>query len=125
MACLTVAVVAIPELQTADRQQPRFWHEMKLGAKIFLQDRQLCIVTVAACLAMVFYMPLASFYPLMTSDHFQATAWHASLVELGYAAGMLLCSAVVALGAMKNNLQWCIWDYWVWALLLFLRPVTH
>ena len=41
---------------------------------------------------MIFYMPLSSFYPLMTSDYFQASAWHGSAVEVLYAAGMMIAA---------------------------------
>ena len=77
---------------------------MRDGAAVFLRDRRLFTLTLCVCVGMIFYMPLSSFYPLMTSDHFQATAWHASLVELLYAAGMMLSAAGLgAVGTIKNK----------------------
>lgn len=99
----TVAVVRIPEIGHEKQRLPHFFQELKEGAAVFLADRRLCIVTACAFVAMIFFMPLSSFYPLMTSDHFKATAWHASLVELAYAAGMMLCAAgISAKGKLKN-----------------------
>ena len=103
-ACLTVAVVKIPDPLRDSSHTPHFFKEMKEGVQIFLRDRKLFIVTLAATLCMVFYMPLSSFYPLMTSEYFGASAWHASVVELGYAAGMMLCSFLMGLfGKVKNK----------------------
>ena len=103
-ASVTVAVVKIPELKHNAKETPHFFREMKEGLLVFVQDRRLCIVTFAAMVGMIFYMPLSSYYPLMTSDYFQATAWHASIVELGYAAGMMLCAVLVsAFGKIKNK----------------------
>ena len=104
VASITVAVVRIPEIQREKYETPHFLTEMKGGFTVFLRDRRLFIVTLAAAAAMVFYMPLSSFYPLMTSDHFRATAWHASLVELVYAGGMMLCAVLVSsFGTIRNK----------------------
>ncbi len=104
IASSTVAVVKIPEPEKTSQEKPHFWREMKRGGRVFVQDRKLLLVTIFCCLAMVFFMPLATFYPLMTSTHFQATAWHASLVELLYAVGMMVCAVLVSMfGKIKNK----------------------
>ena len=78
--------------------------EMKEGAAVLLRDRRLFVVTIAATLCMVFYLPLSSLYPLMTSDYFAGTAWHASIIEFVYAGGMMLCAAIVsARGEIKTS----------------------
>lgn len=103
-ASVTVAVVKIPDPPRAGQELPHFLREMRDGAAVFLRDRRLFTLTLCVCVGMIFYMPLSSFYPLMTSDHFQATAWHASLVELLYAAGMMLSAAGLgAVGTIKNK----------------------
>ncbi len=45
---------------------------------------------------MVFYSPLSVYYPLMTSDYFRADAWHASVVNFGYAGGMMLSASILS-----------------------------
>ena len=55
---------------------------------------------------MLFILPLSSLYPLMSSDHFSATAWHGGLVESLYAGGMMLAAAIVgAKGKIKDKLK--------------------
>ncbi|WP_236860290.1 MFS transporter [Candidatus Formimonas warabiya] len=40
----------------------------------------------------------------MTSDYFRADAWHASMVNFGYATGMMLCAILLGkFGTIKNK----------------------
>jgi len=67
-------------------------------------DRKLSIVTSATLLGMVFYAPLSTYYPLMISHYFKADAWHASMVNFGYAGGMMLCALLLGkVGTIKNK----------------------
>jgi len=104
VASATVAFVKIPDPERHTQQTPHFFHEMKQGAAAIWQDRKLFIVTVSTLLGMVFYAPLSTYYPLMTSDYFRADAWHASMVNFGYAGGMMLCAILLGrVGAIKNK----------------------
>lgn len=104
VACITVALIKIPDPQRQANQRKHLFHEMKEGAAAVCQDRRLFIVTAATLLGMVFYAPLSTYYPLMTSDYFRADAWHASMVNLAYAGGMMLCAILLGkLGTVKNK----------------------
>lgn len=106
IACVSVALTRIPDPPRQAHEAPHILREMKEGAAVLLKDRRLCIVTAAATLCMVFYLPLSSLYPLMTSDYFAGTAWHASVIEFVYAGGMMLCAAIVsARGQIKNKFR--------------------
>ncbi len=105
-ASVSVAVVKIPDPPKQEQHAPAFFREMKEGAKILLKDKRLCIVTLAATLCMVFYLPLSTLYPLMTSEHFAGTAWDASIVEFLFAMGMMVCSAIVsAIGDIRHKFR--------------------
>ena len=55
-------------------------------------------------LGMVFYAPLSTYYPLMTSDYFRADAWHAGAVNFAYAGGMMLCAVILGkFSAIKSK----------------------
>lgn len=104
VACATVVLVKIPDPEQHTSQRQHLFHEMKEGAAALCQDRKLFIVTAATLLGMVFYAPLSTYYPLMTSDYFRADAWHVSMVNLGYAGGMMLCAISLGkFGALKNK----------------------
>ncbi len=105
IAVLTVAPVKIPELEHERPEKPHLFREIKEGITIFLKDRRLTIVTASMTLSMIFFMPLGTLHPLMVSNYFRATAWHASIAQIVYAAGMM-GGAVLAgsLGRFKNRL---------------------
>lgn len=106
----TVAVVKIPDPPRTDTGAPHLLREMKEGAQALLEDRRILIVTIASIAAMVFYMPLSSYYPLMSSQHFGATAWHAGLVELLYATGMMVCAIIFSrFGNLKHKIGIIHW----------------
>ena len=108
VAALAVALVHLPELPLRrDAAAPNVLRELKEGAAVYARDRKLCFMTACITIGLVFFLPLSSFYPLMTSDYFQGTAWQGSLVELLYAAGMMLSALLTGmLGRMQNKLAW-------------------
>ena len=57
---------------------------------MYKEDNSLFMLVIAQALCMFFFAPLSSFYPLMTSDFFQLTAMHGSIVETSFAVGMLV-----------------------------------
>lgn len=71
-----------------------------------MSDRRLMKLTAAAAITMVFYLPLASYYPLMSSTYFKASAWHGSAVEFLYALGMMVSAMIFgSLGQVDNKLR--------------------
>ena len=63
--------------------------ELKEGIDVFRADKALILLIATETICMIFYLPLSSFYPLMTSDYFHASVWHGSAVEVLYAVGMM------------------------------------
>ena len=84
-----LAAVRVPRAAGQGRSKRRFREEFREGIRVYLADKRLFLLVMAASAAMVFYLPLSSLYPLMTSGYFRATAWHASAVEGAYAVGMM------------------------------------
>lgn len=110
IACATVWVVKIPELVREHVQAPHFLRELKEGIAVFRKDRRLSLLLGTAALSMIFFMPLSSLYPLMTSAYFQGTALQASVVELLYAVGMMGASFLMGLfGKVKDKLRLSYW----------------
>ena len=92
-AMLALAKVAPMERVEHEKRDAR--REFREGVEVFKADKALTLITATQVITMIFYVPLASFYPLMSSDHFQATAWHASAVEVLYALGMMISAFVL------------------------------
>ncbi len=90
-----LAVVKVPRLIiTASHQKQHFLHDLKEGLEVYLADKKLFVLILAQTLCMLFFLPLSSFYPLMTSGYFNASAWHGSAVELSYALGMMVTAVL-------------------------------
>lgn len=105
-ASITMAVVKIPEPVHENRQIPHFIREMKEGFKIFQNDRKLMKLTIASTVSMLFYMPLSTYYPLMSSSYFHGNAWHGGIVELCYALGMMVSAALFgSLGKSDHKIR--------------------
>ena len=92
IASVRLAAVQIAPMQRVARESQNTRKELKEGIEVFRADKALTLLIVVETLCMIFYMPLSSFYPLMTSDYFNATAWHGSVVEILYAAGMMVAA---------------------------------
>ncbi|WP_326975423.1 MFS transporter [Caproicibacter sp. BJN0012] len=106
VASVSIGIIKIPELNQAKHQAPNFSQEMKEGFTVFLRDKKLLIVTLSAVVGMVFYMPLSSFFPLMTSSYFHKSALQAGIVQFCYAGGMLICSALTGIvGKIKDKMS--------------------
>lgn len=92
IASVMLAAVQIAPMRRLEHESRDTMQELKEGIAVFRADKALTLLIVVETLCMVFYMPLSSFYPLMTSDYFNATAWHGSVVEILYAAGMMVAA---------------------------------
>ena len=94
LASLALAGVKIPPLVRQGDPTGGFWAEFQAGLAVFRRDRALGRLVAAQALCMFFYAPLSAFYPLMTSDYFQRSAWYGSAVELAFAVGMVVSAFV-------------------------------
>ena len=142
IASLFMLIVPVPELPPREGETPHFLSELKIGLKSLMESKHLWLLTICATVCMAFFLPLSSYYPLMTSSYFQASAWHASIVELTYAAGMMLFAAIMGsvgnkaknplalaymgLGGLGLTSLLCgllpstMWAFWIFAVLCCL-----
>jgi len=123
VASISIAVIKVPEIQHEAQCKPQIFQEMKEGATLFLRDKKFGLLTVACALCMIFFMPLSSMYPLMSSDYFKVTAWHASAVQITYSVGMM-CGAVI-IGHLKiiNKISAAGWGTVILGITVFLCGV--
>ncbi|MCQ4637387.1 MFS transporter [Anaerovorax odorimutans] len=102
-ACITVAVIKIREPEKSGTEYPNFRREFKEGIAVFRADPRLLHLLINAAVCMVFFLPLASLYPLMSSSYFKVNAFHAGIVEFLYAAGMMVSALVIGQLFQKTN----------------------
>lgn len=107
IASVMLGIVPVPKLERKQSDsKTHFFAEFREGVQVFLEDRRLLTLIISATLCMIFFLPVASFYPLMTSDYFQGTAWHASAVELSFAIGMMIAAILFgSIVRIKNKIR--------------------
>lgn len=89
IASIMLGIVYIAPVEKTVHEKHNTLRELKEGIDVFRADKALILLIATETLCMIFYLPLSSFYPLMTSDYFHASAWHGSAVEVLYAMGMM------------------------------------
>ncbi len=78
--------------------------DMKDGLRVMRTNKPLMAVFGPMMLMTILYMPLGSLFPLLVRTHFMGEAWHCSVVEFTFAAGLLVSSTVMGVsGGMKNR----------------------
>lgn len=92
LASLALALVKVPKLEAHASAHESMKTQFKAGLVVFKEDKKLFYLVIAEALCMFFFAPLSAFYPLMTSDYFNLSAMYGSVVELAFAAGMMVSS---------------------------------
>ena len=103
LAVISVGVLPIPDPPREKRARPDLKAEIKEGLAALWKAKRLRKVTLAATVAMLFFLPVSSLYPLMTEAHFHGNAYMASIVELAYAVGMMMASLLM--GALAPRIK--------------------
>lgn len=104
IACITIAIVHIPEIEGRQALSSHFFKELKEGILVYTKDKKLSFFTLIVAACMIFFMPLSSMYPLMTSDYFKGTEWHASIIQVTYSIGMMAGAGIISQVKIKNKL---------------------
>lgn len=105
IASITVLMVAIPKLEKqVTKISGNVFREMKEGYVVLRNQKGLFALLWIGALFMLFFMPLNALYPLMSLRYFEGTAYHASVVEISFAAGMLLGGLLLGIwGGFKKR----------------------
>lgn len=106
IACITVAFVRIPKLDTEQQSFNRnFMKEMKEGLDVLKENKGLFDLLLIGTLYMFVYMPINALYPLISVKYFGGTPAHVSVTEIAYASGMLAGGLLLGLlGGFKKRI---------------------
>ena len=102
IASIMLMIVRIAPVEKTIAEKHSMIKEFKEGVQVIKADRALSVLILVETLCMVFFMPLSSFYPLMTSDYFKLSAMYGSAVELSFAVGMMASSLLFS-SVLKVN----------------------
>lgn len=101
----TVAMSVIPRLADVQQGPVRVVREAMDGLRELRRHKGLFWMVITSAVFSIAYVPVSSLFPLMTMNHFGRTAASAGIVEMLFAAGMLIGGLVLGVwGGSKNRL---------------------
>ncbi len=125
IACITVALVNIPELSAEQRHlKKNFMEEMKNGFAALKENKGLFTLLLIGTLYMFVYMPINALYPLMSMSYFNGTPVHVSITEIAYAAGMLAGGLLLGLlGGFRKRIMLMVTSVFLMGLSLTISGI--
>lgn len=105
VAAITLGIVPVTNNAT-ETCSNQYFKELKEGFYVFLENKSLLLVISFGFFSMSFFLPLSSLFPLMISNHFELSAWFASIVQFSYAAGMMIGALLIG---QKNYWKDKLW----------------
>ena len=91
----SIAIVRIPNPEKKE-ETSNILLEMKQGFFEIQQSKFLRILTIYVIVICLIFMPIASMYPLITTNYFGLEALHVSIVEVLFSIGMLIGGIAMA-----------------------------
>lgn len=96
MACSTLAFVKIPKVLPSSETK-NIKRELKDAFRIIYNNKGLFALMIAWLVAVFFFVPVDSLFPLMTSKYFGGTAIEMGIVEIVFGGGMLIGGAIMGI----------------------------
>lgn len=105
IASISVAIVYIPKQKDrAESEKSSFFTEAKEGYNALRQTKGLFALLWIGTLYALVFMPISALFPLMSMSYFGGTTFHASIVEIVFAAGILIGGLLLGVsGGFKNR----------------------
>jgi DHA3 family macrolide efflux protein-like MFS transporter len=105
IALITLLFVRIPPAPRSAEsiENPHVFREMKEGFLIIARNRGMLWLFAFSVLVMLFLMPVAVLFPLMTLEHFNGNAYQMSLIEVIWGVGMVAGGALLGFLKLKTN----------------------
>ncbi|MGE4274243.1 MAG: MFS transporter [Desulfitobacterium sp.] len=106
-ASILTAFVFIPKLEASKTAvQGNIMLEMKEGYTALQSNKGLFALLWVGAIYMLLFMPINALFPLMSMKYFGGTTFHASIVEIVFAVGMLVGGLVLGVwGGFKNRVM--------------------
>lgn len=84
-------------------ENPHVFREMKEGFLIIARNRGMLWLFAFSVIVMLFLMPIAVLFPLMTLEHFNGNAYQMSVIEVIWGVGMVAGGALLGILKLKTN----------------------
>jgi DHA3 family macrolide efflux protein-like MFS transporter len=97
IACTILAFVSIPDIHLAKEERTGVRSEMMDGLRAIRGRRGMVTFVALVFVCIIFFMPMSSFFPLMTLEHFGGDGYAASIAEVAWGIGFLLGSIILGI----------------------------
>lgn len=102
IACISLMLVSIPNPEKKeDAPAPHVFREMKEGFREIYSRKGLLWLFLIGIAVWFFVLPISALFPLLTLDHFNLGAYHVSIIEVAWGAGMLVGGTLLGLKKFK------------------------
>lgn len=96
MASSVLLFIRIPRVpRTEEKVSGSFMVEMKEGYDALVKHPALLKLTIVMTVVAVLYMPLGTYFPLMTRNHFEKGVVDAGIVEIAFASGLIAGGSIL------------------------------
>jgi DHA3 family macrolide efflux protein-like MFS transporter len=102
IACTSLLLVRIPNPEKRkDAPAPHIFREMKEGLHEIYIHKGLLWLFIVSVSALLFILPIAALFPLMTLDHFGGGTYQVSIIEVAWGVGMLAGGAILGIKKLQ------------------------
>lgn len=108
-ACGALLFVTIPKAPPIE-QHGKVWKELKASFNLLYANKGIMAMMTVWLVAIFFFVPTDTLFPLITIDYFGGNAYHMSIVEVAFGIGMLVGGAVMGIwGSNKGRIKLFTW----------------
>lgn len=108
-ACSALAFVTIPKPPPIE-QHGKVLKELAATFRVLYSHKGIVAMMTAWLVAIFFFVPTDSLFPLMTISYFGGNAYQMSLIEIAFGVGMLIGGAAISVwGSNKGRVKLFIW----------------
>jgi MFS transporter, DHA3 family, macrolide efflux protein len=98
IASCILMFITIPKVtRTEENGSSNFWVEMKEGYQAIVKHPILLKLSIVMTVVAMLYIPLGTYFPLMTRNHFEKGVVEAGIVEIFFALGLIAGGLIVGL----------------------------
>lgn len=125
-ACTALLFVTIPKAPPIE-QHGKVLKELAATFRVLYSNKGIVAMMTAWLVAIFFFVPTDSLFPLMTISYFGGDAYQMSMIEIAFGIGMLLGGAAISVwGSNKGRVKLFTWGLIALGLCYllsgFLRP---
>jgi DHA3 family macrolide efflux protein-like MFS transporter len=107
IALICIKLTNIPKTTIKNSKSSKFIEEFLYGIRIVRRKKLLSFIFIGALFSYI-YTPIFVLYPMVSLNFFKKTQWHAGIVEILFAIGMMIGGFILSKIEIIKNKFFCI-----------------